>query len=276
MAQGDRRALAVIRHLREDTGLRASSIDWERLLTINYCEYLAPGCSVIDVGAHHGMHSRRFLRHLRPEHLVLVEPIPEMAEGLRREFRRRPEVEIREVALGRLAKATTFVVNDSSPGESGLLERSYNDGAGKTRSIDVIVERLDDWDLPFSVDFLKVDVEGGEVDVLRGGSEVLTENRPIVSVEYAPESFSVYGHDKMTMYALAQAHNYVPADLFGNQLTESDWSDIVGTYYWDFLLVPSERFSGLEGSRARIYDRAMHAAKTQNPFTERWRKRLRR
>ena len=75
MVQTEHRAMADISYLRDEVGLKSTAIDWERLLTINYRAYRPRGCSVIDVGAHHGMHSRRFLRYLRPRHLVLVEPV---------------------------------------------------------------------------------------------------------------------------------------------------------------------------------------------------------
>ncbi|HEX8770674.1 MAG TPA: FkbM family methyltransferase [Acidimicrobiales bacterium] len=275
MAHGER-ASQDIRHLRDERGLRASEVDWERLLTINYCQYLQRGCSVIDVGAHHGMHSRRFLRYLRPAHLVLVEPVPEMAEGLRREFRRQPSVEVRQVALGLESVETTFTVNDLSLGESGLLERRYNEGHSRLRSIDVTVERLDDWDLPFTVDFVKVDVEGGEVDVLQGGRRFLADNRPIVSVEFGEASYSVYGHNAMTMHDLAVESGYAVADLFGTVIGAEEWPQVVNNYYWDFILLPEEMIPRSAAVRSRIRDKAMRSATHPAPKVERWRKRLRR
>lgn len=269
-------ALDDIRRLRDEQGLRSTRIDWERLLTVNYRQYLQRGCAVIDVGAHHGMHSCRFLRYLRPAHLVLVEPIPQMAEGLRREFRSRPQVEVREVALGAEARRTAFVVNDRSPGESGLLPRRYNLAEARTRSIEVTVERLDDWDLPFKVDFVKVDVEGGEVDVLHGGRDFLARNRCIVSVEYGEAGYSAYGCDAMTLHELAVENGYRIADLFGNLVSADEWPRVVDAYYWDFILLPDEIVAGTAARRTEIRRRAMRFVMHPRPYVERWRKRLRR
>lgn len=276
MARTEHSALDDIRYLRDELGLKASKVDWERILTINYRTYLQPGCCVIDVGAHHGMHSRRFLHYLRPGHLVLVEPVPNWADGLRRQFHRRTEVEIRQVALGSKSQQTTFVVNDLAPGESGLLEWRYPQGDSPTRSIDVTMETLDEWSLPFTVDFMKVNVQGAEVDVLRGGRHFLSKSRPIVSLEYGEAGYSAYGWEAMTLYEVAAESGYALLDLFGNTIERDDWPRVVDTYYWDFILLPLEMVESATAKRAHVRNAAMRSVEHPRPYVERWRKRLRR
>ena len=248
--------------LRDEQGRKGSSIDWERLLTISYRQYVEPGGVVIDVGAHNGMHARRFRRYLRPSQLVLVEPIPELAAGLRREFARRSSVEICEVALSNEPGSATFVVNESSPGESGLLDRHEADQGHQTRELTVTVERLDDWELSGPVRFVKIDVEGGELDVLRGADELIRRDRPIMSVEYAPGSAGIYGRGN--------------GDLLGNELPLDRVDDWAGVYYWDFVLMPRERLATATEDRRAVRSAAFHAIETFNPTVERWKKRLRR
>lgn len=272
----DSPAFSIIRHLRDEEGLSALSIDWERLLTINYREYVPKASVVIDIGAHHGMHSRRLLRYLEPAQLILVEPIPDMAARLRREFKRHRQVEVRQVALGDRSGTVDFVVNDVSPGESGLRDRHGQQTESAMHAIRVDLERLDDWDLTAKVDFIKLDVEGGEIDVLRGAARLLAENRPIVGIEYAGSTASTYGYDWGTIQELAAEAGYSVMDLFGNVITPDQWQSLLGTFGWEWILMPTELVDSLAGPRERVRSQALHAAKHPRPRVERMRKRFRR
>lgn len=263
--------------LSKERGLRSSSIDWERLLTISYRNYVTPGGVVVDVGAHNGMHARRFRRYLRPSQLVLVEPIPELAAGLRREFRRRDNIEIREIALSTEAGTAKFVVNVASPGESGLRDRHGKaDDGHATRDLQVIIEQLDSWTFSAPVSFIKIDVEGGELDVLRGGSELINRDRPIVSIEFSPNTARVYGHTTDDLVDFLDAHNLAILDLLGNELPLDDTDAWAGAYYWDYILMPRERLAATTRLREAVRHAAFHSIDTFNPTVERWKKRLRR
>ena len=262
--------------LANERGLRAADIDWERLLTVNYRRYLSPGGVVIDAGAHNGMHARRFRRYVRPAQLILVEPIPALAEGLRREFGRHRDVTVREVALSTDPGSATFVVNESSPGESGLRNRHANDVSHPTHEIDVWLERLDDWVIDAPVDFIKIDVEGGELDVLRGASELIDRDRPLISIEFGPKTAAVYGHTTADLLAFLNDHELAIVDLLGNELPAADPDSWAGVYYWDFILMPREVLLSTAETRRSINTVAFHNIDTFNPTVERWKKRLRR
>lgn len=274
--QGASDPVVDIAALSEERGLRASDIDWERLLTINYRNYVTPGGVVIDVGAHNGMHARRFRRYLRPSQLILVEPIPALAAGLRREFGRRDVIDIRQVALSTEPGSATFIVNESSPGESGLRDRHQNSGNHTTREIEVAIERLDDWTFINPVSFVKIDVEGGELDVLKGASELLQRDRPIVSIEFGPTAAGVYGHTIEDLLLFLDNHHMAILDLFGNELTRHNANDWSGTFYWDFILMPREQLASSANVRRTVHSEAFHSIDTFNPVVERWKKRLRR
>lgn len=270
-------ALADIDLLEGERGLAATDIDWERLLTVNYRQYLSSGGVIIDVGAHNGMHSRRFRRYLDPAQLILVEPIADLASGLRREFGRRPNVDVREVALSAESGSAMFVVNDDSPGESGLRDRHGDDGEDRsTHLVEVTVERLDDWAFDSPVSFIKIDVEGGELDVLAGASSLISNDRPLISIEFGLRSAAVYGHDAEDLITFASDHQLAIVDLFANVLSPDEFREIVGTYYWDYLLVPEERLDTLATTRTATRAAAFRSIDTFNPTVERWKKRLRR
>ncbi len=270
---------ADIYSLRHDRGLQPSAIDWERLLTISYRHYVQRGGVVIDVGAHNGMHSRRFQRYLRPATMVLFEPIPALAAGLAREFRRADNTEVREVALSNRSGTDTFVLHGASPGESGLRDRYGNDDQKlhrpQTTSIEVALDRLDNQKIPPGISFIKIDVEGGELDVLRGAQRRIRLDRPIISIEFGHRAAAVYGYGTAELLEFADVHGLAIVDLFGNELGADEFVEVAGTYYWDYLLIPQERMAEMATARSAVRGEAFRTIDTFNPTIERWKKRLR-
>ena len=154
-------------------------------------------------------------------------------------------------ALGAIEGRTEFIFNTGSPEESGLRERIYNDPSAKSlEKLQVDVSTLDSLCANSNrLDFVKIDTEGGEVDILRGGEETLRSLRPVLSVEYGAAGYEVYGHERATLFRLAEEFEYGLFDLFGNALaTPGDWHECADNFYWDFFMAPRERgaeFSGL-------------------------------
>ena len=58
------------------------------------------------------------------------------------------------------------------------------------------------------IDFIKIDVEGGERDVLKGGIEVLTTLRPLIMVEMADVATQQFGYRAVENYRILEAYGY--------------------------------------------------------------------
>jgi FkbM family methyltransferase len=145
----------------------------------------------IDVGAHTG-HFLKSVVKLAPtgEHIAF-EPLPDMAEELRGRF---PAVEVHEVALSDRSGTAEFQHVVSNPGYSGFRRRSYVRPDESIETIQVEVRPLDDI-VPVGrrVDFMKVDVEGAELEVLRGARRILSSNKPYVVFEHGQGGAPHYG-----------------------------------------------------------------------------------
>jgi FkbM family methyltransferase len=141
---------------------------------------ITPRSNCIDVGANGGFFLRQFLEFAPAGHHYAFEPIPILAEKLRQEF---PAAEVYDCALSDRDGEATFQYLPDLPGWSGLKQQPYPFNV-KPRPIKVRLRRLDDVvprDLP--VAFVKIDVEGGELEVLRGAQELLRRCRPKVYFE---------------------------------------------------------------------------------------------
>jgi FkbM family methyltransferase len=149
----------------------------------------------IDVGCHEA----RVLAHIlaiAPDgtHFAF-EPLPSLAGRLRDRFEaRHPKLHIAEIALSDETGESSFQHVVSHPGYSGLRPRRYDLPDVRVEEIRVRTDRLDHLvPVNLRVDFVKIDVEGGELGVLLGAAETLRRHKPIVVFEHGLGAADHYG-----------------------------------------------------------------------------------
>ena len=139
--------------------------------------------SVIDVGAHHGQFAL-FAHHRFPRaQLFCFEPQPDARQIIRRVFPQPEPMKLFDVALGSDTAAAQAMHVSRADDSSSLLpitERYTTafPGTDEVTSITVPVTRLDDAlaePAPARPCLLKIDVQGYELEVLRGGDRVLRD-----------------------------------------------------------------------------------------------------
>jgi FkbM family methyltransferase len=148
---------------------------------------LRPGSVVVDAGANIGFFALRVARACPGVRLVAFEPAPDTCALLRHNLAAAglADAEVRQVALGeqpgwsrltvfRHLPANSTTRPDQKPAQwtasMRSLEPEQADAMLETEVVEVEVVRLSDV-LPAdiaAVDLLKIDVEGAELDVLRG------------------------------------------------------------------------------------------------------------
>lgn len=154
---------------------------------------LRTNSNAIDIGANEGGVLRQ-ITSLAPEgrHFAF-EPIPQLSARLEQSF---PEVEVRQTALSDREGAADFAFVRDSPAYSGLRERADlpRGAAGTVERISVRTARLDDV-LPddYVPALVKIDVEGAELQVMRGARETLARHRPLVLFEHGMGGADTYG-----------------------------------------------------------------------------------
>jgi FkbM family methyltransferase len=151
---------------------------------------LAPNSNCIDVGASVGDVLAEIIRVSPLGHHLAFEPIPFHARSLAERF---PRVKVHELALADHAGRENFVHVCSRSAFSGLRERKYP-GRQRLEQIEADVARLDDVVPADNVPALiKIDVEGGELGVLRGGLSTMLRHRPLVVFEHGIGAAPYYG-----------------------------------------------------------------------------------
>lgn len=219
--------------------------DYEMMLERHYYDWLNKGDIVIDIGAHKARHLKHFCSIVGETGKVIAfEPIPSLYGDLNRMFLNLPILTLHNVALSDRSGNTEFIINEGALGESGLKERIYNDPSiTKIRKIDCQIETLDSFtkELP-KVDFIKIDIEGGEIGCLNGAKETIRKFRPLISTEYGYNSYHAYDNKIDTLYKLAAEMDYILYDIFLNSLEKiENWNMACDSVYWDYFMVPREK-----------------------------------
>jgi FkbM family methyltransferase len=127
------------------------------------------GRLALDIGANHGAWSRELLT--RFDRVIAFEPQSELAVQLRSV----PRLEVREVGLWHEAGVLTLHHNGHD-GQTSCLPIE-----GQSRTSDAQAVTLDS--LGLAPDFLKIDAEGAELHILRGGEQTIRKHRPCMLVE---------------------------------------------------------------------------------------------
>jgi FkbM family methyltransferase len=160
--------------------------------------FLKPGMTVLDIGAHRGFHTLFFSKKVgRLGHVISMEPSPvdrkRLQLHLRINFCR--NVRVVDYAVGEEnEKANLYAV----PTNSVLNSLRPPDTDFETAATAVVVRKLDDIVSEMkveAVDFVKLDVEGGELGVLKGAQGLLRRvPRPVILCEVLEQRTRPWGY----------------------------------------------------------------------------------
>lgn len=145
--------------------------------------FLRPGFVVVDIGANVGVYSLKAAKEVGDNGLVIaVEPFIETASRLSKNGQANGyrNLRVRNIALGPSTREVQLYLNNGRPNSFGLIQ------SGAAESVSVLSVALDDlcrWEGLKRLDYLKIDAEGMEEQILAGGRKTVDRFRPIIQVE---------------------------------------------------------------------------------------------
>ncbi len=216
---------------------------FEEMLKRSYSRWISQGDVAVDVGAHDGLHTRALLDSVCEEGKVFAfEPLPGKYSVLCSLFSEN-NVFLMNSALSNQGGVAEFVVVKGDLQKSGLLQRDGVASDAGFERISVEVGRMDDFLHEMGrVAYIKIDVEGAEINCLLGAQQIIEESRPLISCEYGESSYVAYGCTAWSLYDFCCDRRYVIYDIFLNRLSSRlDWQEGVDSVCWDYFLVPAER-----------------------------------
>ena len=163
---------------------------------------LRPGMTFWDVGAHIGFFSLLASRRVEDRGLVhAFEPMAQNRARLQAAIERNSvtNVTVHEQAIGATSGEAILHGHESS------LMWTLRPERGTLQGLTVSCRRLDKLSesLP-PPDLIKIDAEGAEVDVLRGGLKLLSRSKPPLIVEFSNDAFVEEARTLLSFYEFSR------------------------------------------------------------------------
>lgn len=170
----------------------------------------------IDIGCHKGEILHVMLKYSPDGKHYGFEPIPYLYANLKSKYN--GKATIYPYALSDENGETTFQLVKNAPAYSGIKQRRYDIENPDIEEIVVEKKRLDDViSSGEKIDFVKIDVEGGEYGVLKGGKETLKNNKPLILFECGKGASDYYGTNPRDLY------HFITGEIGLNIYTLSDF-----------------------------------------------------
>jgi FkbM family methyltransferase len=191
---------------------------YEQLELETISKYIPKKSRILDIGSNIGNHAVYFARYLDPDVVYVIEPIQRSYDLLKE-----------TVLINHLGKIDMQFIGTALGKDHGFVEIAgfYESNLGSVylkESTNSCIPKVPG-DYLFSshkIDFIKIDVEGMELEVLSGLSETIAKNRPYICLESSI-------HLTEQSLSWVSENNYTIVKI----LTETPW-------YTNYLLAPKE------------------------------------
>lgn len=181
---------------------------WEAQVTEFVLSIIKPGMTVLDIGADIGYYTLLFAKLVGCEGRVFsFEPVLKAKQYLESNIQLNAFENIRVLDFALFDKAGLACL------EQPFFKSKLNLSKGHCQKNDIMVEMkvLDEWHAQERIghlDFIKIDVEGAEFNVLYGMKNVLRSYHPGILVEVHPGLLKEFGKSPAELFEFLFSFNY--------------------------------------------------------------------
>jgi len=165
--------------------------------------------TAIDIGANVGLWAKDFCEIFHE--VMLFEPYKLNIECLKKNLENYQNFQIFDCALSNKNSSGELYVHEKGLGANSLVP---SDGITKTENIQL--KKLDDFKFQ-NVDYIKIDVQFHELEVIEGSIDTLKNNNPVLCIEAARRNEEELSYVKKFVTIL-ESLNYKIVGGFGKEL----------------------------------------------------------
>ena len=151
--------------------------------------------SAIDVGSHVGFWSKDFTEHFK--HVYAFEPISEVRECYVKNITKR-NYTLYPHGLGNEEKKVKAYYDPTQTGHTFII---------KSGNTEIDIYPLDGFEFN-KIDYIKIDVEGYEIEVCKGALKLIERDKPFIHIEMKKIIMDKVGLDENTIYNFFESINY--------------------------------------------------------------------
>ena len=211
---------------------------------------LKPDSSFMDIGAYHGIYSLIASRRIqKPGHIVAFEPSPRERQRLHLHFRMNhvSSVVLEPYAVGaQCGEAPLFMVVSGFTSMNSLRRPASRDAvqpvAVKTITLDGYLEA----NRVKRLDIIKLDAEGGELEILRGARGMLEDLRPIILCEVLDWVTGPWGYAARDIVSHLRDRGYAWFDFRSDGMLSLHAPQDVYPEIRNYLAVPLEKIDTVQ------------------------------
>ena len=165
--------------------------------------WVGRNAAIVEVGGYIGNHVVYYARFMAPESIIVLEPNPESVRLLKRNIESNAVrcANLDHLGLGAAAAPGNFALVTTGVSNHGATRLEAAPEGIAAMPLDQLVTG--------KVDFIKIDVEGMELDVLAGAARVIATWRPRIMIE-------VFRTQTGPFEAWLETHRYLIARRFDN------------------------------------------------------------
>jgi len=145
-------------------------------------DFLRPGDTFVDAGANIGWLSLVGANKVGNQGQVYAyEPVPSTFEILtsNKELNQFSQITLNQFALGNTEETLTIHPEKENRGGASILNHHSENG------IQIKVKKLDNLNIESTINVIKIDVEGFELDVLKGAIKAIKKDKPKLIIEHS-------------------------------------------------------------------------------------------
>tara|TARA_B100000242_G_scaffold29913_1_gene17958 strand:- start:256 stop:945 length:690 start_codon:yes stop_codon:yes gene_type:complete len=174
----------------------------------------------VDVGGNVGTWARDLCNKFKK--VTVFEPVPDNVECFHKNLENVKNYVLHDYALSDETGTGKLYIDSRSCGNVGLSEEGVIQGPTKDKpfhkdiySIDIKTKKLDDLKLK-TIDFMKIDVQGNELKVLKGAKQTLKNNTLVLCLELPTRNGIEIGVKRKIVEFLGTVH-YLERGRFGKE-----------------------------------------------------------